>query len=813
MKQRIFLAAAIGMIFISITYCRKQNWQPGEVRLATPWMEKIDFKSVLPEYPRPQMVREEWRNLNGLWDFAVLPKEEARPGRFSDRILVPFPVESALSGVSRRVNEKERMWYRRKFDIPSSWRNRRILMHFGAVDWESKVYINGREMEHHAGGYDGFSVDITSALMPGSAQEIIVAVWDPSDAGAQPVGKQHNEPRGIWYTPSSGIWQTVWIEPVPEVSISDFRLVPDIDSKTLEINLTARGESQDIEIDVIALTEGSVVGSASGRPGEDFHLVLNHPILWSPEEPFLYEMKISLRRGEEILDSVDSYFAMREISIGPDRQGITRILLNGEFVFQLGPLDQGFWPDGLYTAPTDAALRFDVEKMKDMGFNMVRKHVKVEPERWYYWCDRLGLMVWQDMPSGKNTTDEDKAQFERELRRVILNLYNHPSIIMWVPFNEGWGQFDSPRIASWIKELDPSRLVNHASGWTDRGVSDVKDIHSYPDPKATEPEPARAAVLGEFGGLGFNVPEHTWKTEGWGYDLLPDFDELVRRYESLYIKLLPMIESPGLSAAVYTQISDIETENNGLMTYDRKVTKIKPADMRMAQEGYLPPQTTGQASIFLEETSVELKCLRDGAEIRYTIDGSEPGAGAKTYVSPIILTETTTLKAKAFWETGDSSRTSTFVFTRTEPRPSLSPEASPGLTVQSFKGEWSALPDFSKISPGSVSTVETIGLESAPDENGFALQFSGYIRIPETGVYIFSCASDDGSRLLIGDRMILENDGVHGIREKSGAIALAAGFHPLTVQYFQGRGGRGLKVYMMGPDMPKAELPAEMLFH
>ena len=384
---------------------------------------------------------------------------------------------------------------------------------------------------------------------------------------------------------------------------------------------------------------------------------------------------------------------------------------------------------------------------------------------------------------------------------------------MWVPFNEGWGQFDSPRISSWIKELDPSRLVNHASGWTDRGVSDVKDIHSYPDPKATEPEPSRAAVLGEFGGLGFNVPEHTWESEGWGYDLLPDFDELVRRYESLYIKLLPMIESPGLSAAVYTQISDIETENNGLMTYDRKVTKIKPAYMRMAHEGYLPPQTTGQTSIFLKETAVELKCMREGARILYTVDGTEPGVGAMAYESPITLTETTTLKAKAFWETGDSSRTSTFVFTRTEPHSSVALEGSPGLMVQSFRGEWSNLPDFSRLSPDSTSTAETIGLEPAPAESGFALHFSGYIRIPETGIYIFTCASDDGSRLFIGDQLVLDNDGVHGIREKSGAIALEAGFHPLNIQYFQGRGGRGLNVFMKGPDMTGAEIPADMLFH
>jgi hypothetical protein len=801
------------MLLICLSACQKKVWQPADSSLATPWIEDVQPDSVLPEYPRPQMVREEWLNLNGLWDFAVLPREEGKPERFTETILVPFPIESALSGLGRRVTEDERLWYRRKFKMPASWGARQVLLHFGAVDWDTAIYVNGREMQRHAGGYDGFSVDITPALEPGRTQEILVSVWDPSDMGGQPVGKQHQEPQGIWYTPSSGIWQTIWIEPVPDLSIAGFRLIPDVDGQFLKINLATRGEARDVMIEALAFSEGREVGRAQGQPGEDLNLMVQDLRLWTPDDPFLYELKLSLLRGEEVMDSVDSYFAMRKISIGPDDTGLTRILLNDEFIFQLGPLDQGFWPEGLYTAPTDEALRYDVDMMKKMGFNMVRKHVKVEPARWYYWCDRLGLLVWQDMPSGKNTTEEDKSQFEHELRNVILSLYNHPSIIMWVPFNEGWGQFDSGRIANWIKELDPSRLVNHASGWTDRGISDIKDIHSYPDPRGTAPEPARAAVLGEFGGLGFNVPDHTWQTEGWGYDLLPDFDELARRYESLYVKLLPMIADPGLSAAVYTQVSDIETENNGLMTYDRKVVKIEPEAMRLAQSGYLPPQTASRAFIFIGQTMVELTSFRRDVTLRYTLDGSDPGPQSVLYENPIQIDKTTTLKSRAYWDTGQASRISSFTFTKSDPRKSVMVEGSPGLTMDVFSGEWKSLPDFAQLSRESSSVVRTVGLEEEPGASNFALQFTGYVRIPKTGVYIFSISSDDGSRLIIGDRIVLDNDGVHGVREKSGAIGLEAGFHPIVFQYFQGRGERELKAFVEGGDLPRMEIPGSMLFH
>lgn len=809
----LFSLTALVLSLAGLSACGKKTWQPAESPLTTPWMTQVRADAVLPEYPRPQMVRQEWLNLNGLWDFAVLPREEGKPESYPETILVPFPVESALSGLGRRVTEEERLWYRRRFRLPSSWTGGRVLLHFGAVDWDATVYINGREMERHSGGYDGFSVDITPALEGGRTQEIVVAAWDPSDTGGQPAGKQRSEPRGIWYTPTSGIWQTVWLEPVPEVSIAGFRLVPDIDGRSLRISLATRGEAPDVSIQALAYSQNGEVGRTTGGLGEDLILPVDNPRLWTPDDPFLYSLKLSLRRGEEALDSVDSYFAMRKISVGPDERGVTRILLNDEFIFQLGPLDQGFWPEGLYTAPTDEALRYDVEKMKAMGFNMARKHVKVEPDRWYYWCDRLGLMVWQDMPSGKNTTDEDKAQFERELRNVILGLYNHPSIIIWVPFNEGWGQFDSERITGWIKELDPSRLVNHASGWTDRGAGDIKDIHSYPDPRATAPEPTRAAVLGEFGGLGFNVPDHTWQAEGWGYDLLPDFDELARRYESLYIKLLPMIENPGLSAAVYTQISDIETENNGLMTYDRRVVKIKPEAMVLAQRGYLPPRATNRAFIFIDDIEVELRAFREDAVIRYTLDGSDPGPQSTPYETPLPLRKTTTVKAAAFWETGVVSRIGSFTFTKTNPLTAVPAQVSPGLSVDVFSGEWRSLPDFSQASPKSSDVVPKIDLAAAPGQRSFALQFKGFVRIPKTGVYLFSSFSDDGSRILIGDQILVDNDGVHGMREKAAAVALEEGYHPFLVQYFQGTGDSGLRVFIEGPDMPRAEMPARLLYH
>ncbi len=587
-------------------------WQPAQGPLRTRWAAKVTPEKAHREYPRPQLTRPEWLNLNGLWEYAIVPKADPRPASFQGQILVPFPVESALSGVMKPVTEQQRLWYRRTFSVPANWQGKRTLLHFGAVDWEATIYVNGKELTTHRGGYDGFSCDLTDALTAFGEQEIVVAVFDPTDAGTQPRGKQVRQPNGIWYTPTSGIWQTVWVEPVAEASISHTKLVPDIDAGALNIQVTTRGAADGLMVRAIAVDGGQEVARAEGKPGENFKLPVPNAKLWSPDQPHLYNLKLALLRDGQAVDEAGSYFGMRKISLGKDENGTLRLFLNNHRLFQQGPLDQGFWPDGLYTAPTDEALRYDIEVTKRLGFNMARKHVKIEPERWYYWCDKLGLLVWQDMPSGDRyigpndpdiqRTPESAKQFELELQRLIDGRGNHPSIVMWVPFNEGWGQYDTPRIVDWIKQYDPSRLVNNTSGWSDRKVGDVNDIHVYPGPDAPAIEPKRAGVLGEFGGLGLPLKGHTWQSEkNWGYRSFQNSEDLTDAYLGLIDKLHPLTGTRGLSASVYTQTTDVEVEVNGLMTYDRALIKLDEALITAAnQRIYTPPVTkrpAGQALI------------------------------------------------------------------------------------------------------------------------------------------------------------------------------------------------------------------------
>ncbi|MCX8036269.1 MAG: glycoside hydrolase family 2 [Candidatus Sumerlaeia bacterium] len=557
----------------------------------TRWGRQVSPQNVHPEYPRPQMVRENWTNLNGLWDYAIVGRDAAAPANYDGKILVPYPLESALSGVMKRLDDQSRLWYRRTFEIPAAWAGQRVLLHFGAVDWEATVLVNGKEVGVHRGGYDAFSFDITDALKPSGAQELVVAVWDPTDKGGQPRGKQVMAPKGIWYTPTSGIWQTVWIEPVPQAGIAGLKMVPDVDGSRLRLTVEGRGaDAAGAEIEAVALSEGKEIARASGKAGSELSLPIPNPRLWWPDSPFLYDLKVTMKKGGQSVDTVDSYFGMRKIAVAKDEKGINRLMLNGKFVFQIGPLDQGFWPDGLYTAPTDAALRYDIEMTKKFGMNMARKHVKIEPARWYYWCDKLGLLVWQDMPSTGKKNEQDKKQFETELKAMIETHYNHPSIIMWVVFNEGWGQYDTERLTAWVKEMDPSRLVNNASGWTDMKCGDVIDMHKYPGPGSPDPEPTRAAVLGEFGGLGLAVEGHTWTKEWWGYRGMADKDALTRQYVRLLGKVWALKDSPGLSAAVYTQTTDVEVECNGLMTYDRALVKPDLEKIVAANRGEIPPE-------------------------------------------------------------------------------------------------------------------------------------------------------------------------------------------------------------------------------
>jgi len=603
-------------------------WQPAKGPLATRWAKDVSPDKAHPEYPRPQMVRREWLSLNGLWDYAIRETNAIAKGQTPDKydgqILVPFPIESALSGVMKQVGASNRLWYRRTFTVPSAWTNREVLLNFGAVDWEATLYLNGKEIGFHRGGYEGFSFSVSAVLRTNGEQELVVAVWDPTDAGTQPRGKQVNKPGGIWYTPTTGIWQTAWLEPVTYPFVTEFKLVPDIDAA--ELNITARvvGSPQDATVEAIALDGEKEVGRGSGQPGKPFKVPVPKPKLWSPDSPYLYDLKLSVTFGGKKVDEATSYFGMRKIALGKDDKGVQRLFLNNQPLFQFGPLDQGFWPDGIYTAPTDEALRYDIEMTKRLGFNMARKHVKIEPDRWYYWCDKLGLLVWQDMPSGDRyigakdpdikRTEESSKEFERELRRMVDTRGNHPCIVMWVPFNEGWGQFDTERIIGRVKSYDPSRLVNNASGWTDRGVGDLHDIHSYPGPAVPALETNRAGVLGEFGGLGLPVSGHTWQAEkNWGYRSFKTADELTAAYLGLVKKMRPMIGGPGLAAAVYTQTTDVEVEVNGLMTYDRAMVKMDAAAISAAnRKVYLPPPPPPAVKT-LSATSQE-----QGVEWRYT---------------------------------------------------------------------------------------------------------------------------------------------------------------------------------------------------
>jgi len=581
---RYAVAAFVLLGSLSASWGEAASWQVARGPLLTRWAAQVNPTNVLPEYPRPQLARKEWVNLNGLWNYAIVPLTSSVPITYTGRILVPFPVESALSGVMSRLDENSALWYQRRLAIPAPWRGQRVRLHFGAVDWHTRVLVNGHEVGQHRGGYDRFGFDITDQLRWNGDEELVVAVSDPTE-GDQPRGKQSRKPEGIFYMPHSGIWQTAWLEPVPTGGVDRLKLTPDVDAKSLRLRVAVGNLSESLRVEAVALAEGKEAGRIVGSANEDLVLPLAEVRLWTPDNPFLYDLKVTVRENGHPVDSVSSYFGLRKVALRKDALGITRIALNDEFVFQVGTLDQGYWPDGICTAPTDEALRSDIEFLKKSGFNLTRKHVKVEPDRWYYWCDKMGLLVWQDMPSGNNARPEGRKEFETELLQMVGDLENHPSIIAWVLFNEGWGQYDTERLTQWLKTLDPSRLVNNASGWTDMHVGDFIDAHSYPGPDSPEPEARRAAVLGEFGGLGLPIDGHSWSSRCWGYLMLDSRKELEVRYASLLDQVWALHDLRGLSAAIYTQTTDVETECNGLLTYDRAVAKIDPAIMLAANHG------------------------------------------------------------------------------------------------------------------------------------------------------------------------------------------------------------------------------------
>lgn len=602
-----------------ISLVASAQWHPAGDNIMSPWAEQVNPENVLPEYPRPQMVRQQWMNLNGLWNYAITPCE-AVTFQPEGQILVPFAVESALSGVARRVGDKNALWYEREFTLPSSWKGKDVLLHFGAVDWKTDVWVNGEYVGEHKGGYDPFSFNVTPHLRKSGRQTLRVRVYDATDQTFQPRGKQVEVPGLIWYTPVTGIWQTVWMEPVSKSHIDDYYVVSDINAGTMTVlvDVDALHVDDVVKVEVLAGGEGysaekpatEVIASAECMNGK---AVLNIPEVktWSPDSPYLYGLRVSVLRGSKVIDSVDGYTAMRSVSEKKDKglNKYRRIALNDEILFQFGPLDQGWWPDGLYTAPTDEALKFDLLKTKEWGFNMVRKHIKVEPARWYYYCDVLGLLVWQDMPNiadnlkatvatrpeeigrmQRNKWAQDsfsalgtdcqvpplwKENWYNEWREIIQDLKCFQSIVVWVPFNEAWGQFDTEEAAAFTKALDPTRLVDAASGGNLKFCGDIIDVHHYPCPAMNAFERKFINVLGEYGGIGYPVEGHLWqKDSNWGYgDVKTSGEQVLDLYED-FAEMLKTFVVNGCSAAVYTQTTDVEIEVNGLMTYDRKIIKV-----------------------------------------------------------------------------------------------------------------------------------------------------------------------------------------------------------------------------------------------
>jgi len=839
LRSRSLLLLLSPSLALPATHARAQTqasapWHPVSGHLMTRWASAVDPGSILPEYPRPQLVRRRWQNLNGLWQFAVMT-DSAAPLPFdrelSQQILVPFAMESALSGVGKHA---ERVVYRRTFRTPADMSlGERLLIHFGAVDWRATVYVNGKRLGEHVGGYTPFTFDATPALTARGDQELVVAVYDPTDSFGQPRGKQVSNPRDIWYTPVTGIWQTVWLEPVPAASIDRLVLTPDLAGEVLHLRADLRGPrdaGRGLRLEAVASTNGSVVGRVQGAAGGDLRLTIPNVHPWSPDDPFLYNLSVTLRNGQRVVDSVSSYFGMRSVSRGMGADGFARIRLNGRPTFMLGPLDQGWWPDGLYTAPTDAALREDIETMKALGFNMVRKHIKVEPARWYYYADKLGLAVWQDMPSGWNDTPAAREDFVHELRDMVEHLRSITSIVAWVPFNEKWGQFDTKRVVGVIREIDTTRLVNDASGWQHEGIGDIIDVHRYQGPQAMYGAEGRVAVVGEFGGLGYKVNGHTWAGDAWGYGgLFPSEAALADRYALLMKRLFHDRDTHGIGAGVYTQLTDVEVELNGFMTYDRAVMKFDTARTAAVNRG-LAPYILPELADFTDSVRVTIS-TGSPVEVRYTMDGSEPSLTSARYRGPFTIAASTVVRARSFVNGKATAAPEGRVDYRLGPgrAPVMAP-VTRGLRYEyfadttrepAFRLNWpvrwrvehpESRPD--DLHPTKTGTIGNFSLAPRDTNEMFSFRYTGYIRVPRTGVYTFLARSDDGVALWIGDQNVFWSLGQSPkTTETWGQAALQAGLHPITVGYFQAYGPMRLEMYIDGPGMPRQRIPDAFLFH
>jgi hypothetical protein len=639
---------------LSETKAQSVGWKMKPVTMTTRWAKDVKVDQPHREYPRPQLERKKWTNLNGVWEYAVTAKDVSQPSKFDGQILVPFPIESALSGVKKDLKPEEVVWYKRKIERPVLKANEKLILNFGAVNWDATVYLNGKNIGTHSGGYTSFNFDLTDVLKPGS-NELMVKVSNPLEEGIGPRGKQTLNPTQIFYTASSGIWQTVWMEVVAQSYIKSLKITPDLDKGV--VNLIVNG-SGNAPLEVKVLDGKKVIATLSGLqpslPGGERNIAIKVPNakLWSPDSPFLYDLEITLGK-----DKVKSYFGMRKVEIKKDEEGIDRIFLNNKYTYNLGTLDQGYWPDGLYTAPTDEALKFDIRAIKAMGFNTIRKHIKFEPARWYFHADKIGMLVWQDLVQPavefrKDPGQPSKDQFERESKEMLAQFYNYPSITTWVVFNEGWGAYDQERLTKWVKDTDPTRLVNGHSGAsivsgmldagqmkdvTTRSInSDMTDVHSYPFPAIPNALPGKVRVLGEFGGIGVTVEGHSWndlyRAHAYGDILTPK--EFGQKY-SMMMDSLSKFEKQGLSASIYTQPFDVEREQNGLFTYDRRYIKLPLAEIRAMNEKVWASQHTKNSSLKLS-----LEVVPDSLSTSYETMLSRFKAGKKDSTFLRLLTVT-----------------------------------------------------------------------------------------------------------------------------------------------------------------------------
>ena len=577
------------------------NWSPAGDKIKTKWGKELDPKNVWPEYPRPQLERKDWLNLNGPWSYSIREPDYLKPEKHDGKILIPFSLESSLSGVMKSLTDKQVIWYEKEFEFPEEWNGKKILLHFGAVDWKCTLYVNEAKIGEHSGGYSPFYFDITNRIKEG-INKIVLQVYDPTNRGEQPIGKQTLSPGSIWYTPISGIWQTVWLEPVNENYITKLEINNDYDNKEIKITFKLNSEEK-LPLNVKLEFNENEIQTIQGNSNEEITIKISdedfHP--WSPSEPNLYNIKAELLSKEgKVIDSLVSYTTIRKIEQRKDLSGNFRIFLNNKPIFNMGTLDQGYWPDGLYTPPSEEAMIYDIQKLKDLGFNTIRKHIKVEPWRYYYQCDKIGMMLWQDMPSGdlggnkwepdvlNGGTDVERSQeskntYYKEWEEIIDHLKFFQCIIIWVPFNEAWGQFETEKTVEFTKEKDPLRLINAASGGNHRVCGNIIDLHSYPGPRQAFKEDSLINVLGEYGGLGLNIEGHTWNEDNWGYAVFKTKEEVTERYEQYIDELIRLIES-GFSAAIYTQTTDVESEINGLITYDREEVKIIEERIKAANE-------------------------------------------------------------------------------------------------------------------------------------------------------------------------------------------------------------------------------------